>query len=127
MTTEHTTSEDTITEAENRSTENPTLGEYDGYEVNMAIRRVPDGARDPDEFAVNVYLPQAEADNVDIVRVDTAHGEVHADRLYLPEGHDRRRQDPIDIERPEEAVRYFTDDERWRDWTERFEQNHGLP
>lgn len=118
---------DTVEEAENRDSENPTLGKHNGYEFNMAIRREPDGAKYPDEFAVNVYLPRDGHENVDIVRVDTAHGITHVDRLYLPDGHDRRKHDPINIEQPEEAVVYFTEDGRWRDWVDRFESNHGLP
>ncbi|ERH13999.1 MAG: hypothetical protein J07HB67_00253 [halophilic archaeon J07HB67] len=93
----------------------------------MAIRRIPGGAEYPDEFAVNVYIPRENADNIDIVRVDTAHGETHVDRFYLPEGHDRRKHDPIEINRPEEAVAYFTEGGRWRNWVDRFESNHGLP
>lgn len=124
--------DETVAEAEDRTTVNPTLGRCRGYEVSLAIRRDPAEAAYPDDFAVSVYVSQADDSNVQIARVDTAHGSTHADRLYLPAGDTARKHDDIDIETPEEAVRYFTEtesavsDPRWREYTKRYDDNHGL-
>lgn len=117
-----------IKDAEDRDTENPSLGTHLGYEVHIAVRREPEGERYPDDFAVNIYIPFEEHDNVDIARVDTSHGFCHIDREYLPTGHPQRKHDKgFQTDRPEGAVKYFIDDGRWRDWVRRYQKNHGLP
>jgi hypothetical protein len=117
-----------IDEAENRQTTNPTVGTEMGYEVSLAIRREPPGARYPDDFGVNLYIAREGSDNIDIARVDTSHGGCHIDRLYLPEEHDQRHQDTgFQTKSPEGAVKYITDDDRWRSWVRRYDENHGLP
>lgn len=119
---------DLIDDAEDRQTENPTLGTHLGYEVHLAIRREPTGARYPDDFAVNIYIPRDDGANVDIARVDTSGGTCHIDRLYLPTGNDQRKHDEgFSTSRPEGAVMYFTEQGRWRNWVERYDANHGLP
>lgn len=65
--------------------------------------------------------------NVDIARIDTAHGGCHIDRLYLPENHDRPHDDSVFAARPEGAVSYLPDENRWREWLDRYDANHGLP
>jgi hypothetical protein len=116
-----------LDEAEDRATENPSLGIVDGYEVHIAIRRDPEGAQIPDEFAVNLYIPQGPGDNIDIARVDTSRGTSHIDRLYLPEGDPQRKHDEgLHTLKPEGAVKYITEKGRWRDWVRRFDENHGL-
>lgn len=120
--------EKTIDEAENRQTENPTVGIEMGYEVSLAIRRVPAGALHPDDFAVNLYIAREKDENDSIARVDTSHGECHIDRLYLPNGHKLRKHDKgFQTDNPEGAVKYMTEEDRWREWVQRYEQNHGLP
>ena len=115
-------------EAADRTTENPSLGTHLGYEVHIAVRRVPEGATYPDDFGVNMYIPRSDGDNIDIARVDTDHGACHIDRFYLPEGHDKRHHDfGFSTDRPEGAIRYFTENDNWREWVERYEENHGLP
>ena len=122
------TTRDLIDDASDRTTENPSLGTHLGYEVHIAIRRDPPGTTYPDDFAVTLYIPREDGTNVDIARVDTSGGLCHIDRLYLPEGHDQRKHDEgFSTLRPEGAVTYATDEERWREWVERYEQNHGLP
>ncbi|MEZ3115869.1 hypothetical protein RYH80_08055 [Halobaculum sp. MBLA0147] len=93
----------------------------------MAVRRDPQGEPNPDDFAVNLYVRPGSGENVDIARIDTAHGFTHVDRYYLPEGHDRRKHDEIAIETPEQAVVYVTDGDRWQVWLERYVDNHGAP
>lgn len=128
MTSKNDKDKTLIDEAENRATENPSLGTVDGYEVHIAIRREPEGEKEPDDFAVNLYIPQDDVDNIPIARVDTSHGLCHIDRLYLPEGHDQRKHDKgFQTKRPEGAVKYMTENGRWRDWVQRFDKNHGLP
>lgn len=70
----------------------------------------------PDDFVVTVYYRDEERDeNVEIARVDTAHGFTHFDRLY--------RRDT-----PKERVEWdFWDamdhlDRNWRTYAETFEQ-----
>jgi len=117
-----------IDEAENRSTTNPAVGTEMGYEVSLAIRRVPPGALYPDDFGVNLYIAREGHDNIDVARVDTSHGVCHIDRLYLPDGHKQRRQDEgFQTQNPEGAVKYMTEEDRWRDWVQRYDENHGLP
>lgn len=114
--------------AENRDTENPTLGTHLGYEVHISVRREPKGEAYPDDFAVNMYIPQADRNNIDIARVDTSRRPCHIDRMYLPRSHEKHKHDKgFQTSRPEGAVKYFTEDDRWRDWVERYEENHGLP
>lgn len=117
-----------IHEAENRQTVNPTVGTEMGYEVSLAIRRVPAGALYPDDFGVNLYIAREGSDNIDIARVDTSHDGCHIDRLYLPDGHEQRHQDKgFQTQNPEGAVKYITEEDRWRDWVRRYDENHGLP
>ena len=119
---------DLIDDAEHRQTENPTLGTEMGYEVSLSIEREPSGAVYPDEFGVNLYIAQEGIDNIDIARVDTAHSGCHIDRFYLPTGHPQRQEDyGFQTESPEGAVKYITDNDRWRDWVRRYDENHGLP
>lgn len=117
-----------IEEAENRQTENPTVGVEMGYEVSLAIRRVPSGELYPDEFSVNLYIAQEGSGNIDIARVDTSRIGCHIDRLYLPDSHSQQQHDRgFQTDNPEGAVKYMTDDDRWQEWVQRYEENHGLP
>jgi len=119
---------DVIDDAADRQTENPTLGVEMGYEVSLAIEREPSGAIYPDDFGVNLYIAQKGTENIDIARIDTDHSGCHIDRLYLPTGHSQRREDyGFQTASPEGAVTYLTDDDRWRDWIRRYDENHGLP
>lgn len=105
-----------------------TLGRHLGYRVQVAVRRKPPGARAPDEFAVNVFVPGPDGENVDIVRIDTAHDGVHADRLYLPVDDPRRFEDyGVTFHSPEEVLRHIHEGNRWRSFLERYDRNHGLP
>lgn len=104
-----------------------TLGWHLGYRVQAAIDWDPPGARAPDEFAVNVFVPNRDGDNVDVVRIDTAHAGCHVDRLYLPEGDRSRLRDyGVTVYSPEEAIGRFVVG-RWREYLERYDENHGLP
>ncbi|GAA0539116.1 hypothetical protein ABNG02_14405 [Halorubrum ejinorense] len=126
--TENENDKKLIDEAEHRQTENPTVGTEMGYEVSLAIRRVPSGALYPDDFGVNLYIAQEGSDNIDIARVDTSHGDCHIDRLYLPQKHEQRKHDKgFQTDNPEGAVKYMTEEDRWRDWVRRYDKNHGLP
>jgi len=125
---DNTTETDMIDDAEDRRTENPTVGVAMGYEVSLAIEREPSGAVYPDEFGVNLYIARNGTENIDIARIDTDHSGCHIDRLYLPTGHPQRLEDyGFQASSPEGAVTYITDDDRWREWVQRYDQNHGLP
>lgn len=105
-----------------------TLGRQLGVPVQAAVSQHPPGAPAPDEFAVNVFVPDADGRNVDVVRIDTAHDGCHVDRLYLPEGDPRRREDyGMTLFSPREALRFLTETDRWRRFVERFAETHGLP
>lgn len=58
------------------------LGEYRD-EVYFLAGRARPGLNEPEEFAVTVYYnDERTEENVEIVRIDTAHGYTHIDRLY---------------------------------------------
>lgn len=118
----------TIGRAEDRQTENPVVGVESGYEVSLAIRRDPPGSKYPDDFAVNLYIAQSNGENIDIARVDTSRIGCHIDRPYLPDGDPNQQHDKRFLtDRPEGAVAYMIEDDRWRDWVQKYDQNHGLP
>lgn len=126
--TDHLDTDSLMEGATNRETTNPTIGTHNGYEVRVAAARSPPDAPYPDEFSVNLYVPRSDGENVDIARVDTAGDGCHIDRLYLPRGHRQRKHDyTFQTARPEGAIQYVLDNERWREWIERYETNHGLP
>lgn len=62
-----------------------------------------------------------EPEATDIARVDTAHGAIHADRLY-------RRDEPtdfdVDVDDVWDAAHYLT--ERWKRYVEEYRKTHGL-
>lgn len=105
-----------------------TVGHYDDRAVVLAVHREPDGAPAPDEFGANLFVPIANGENVDVVRVDTAHDDCHVDRLYLPRGHPDRREDySLTLFSPEEVLEWLLAERRWADFVERYDRNHGLP
>lgn len=105
-----------------------TLGRHLGYPVRVAVRKRPPDARVPDEFAVNVFVPDPDGENVDVVRFDTAHAGIHVDRLYLPHDDPRRFEDySVTFHSPEEVLRHLHERGRWRSFLERYDRNHGLP
>jgi hypothetical protein len=104
------------------------IGSHLGYRVFVGPHRRPDGAPLPDEFGLNLFIPNKDGENASIARIDTDHDGCHIDRLYLPEGHRRRRQDySVDVFSPEGALRYFLEHDRWQEWVEKYDANHGLP
>jgi len=104
------------------------IGVYEGWPVHIAISQAPANAPVPDRFGVNLFVPDAEGENVDIARIDTAHAGCHIDRLYLPVDHPERTEDyTIQCDTPREAYEHFVEDGRWRYYVERYDQNHGLP
>ena len=76
-------------------------------------------AEDPNEFAVvSYYRDSSERRNVEIIRIDTAHGFTHIDRLYL------ENQGKEEVEWGLwEAVEDVT--ENWRRYARLYEDNHG--
>jgi hypothetical protein len=94
------------------------LGTYRGHEYLLRVRVEPSFDA-PEEFAGVVYHRDPDAgENVEIARIDTAHGFTHFDRLY-------RRDQPK--ERVDwglwEAVRRLR--ENWRTYAESFEKREG--
>jgi hypothetical protein len=58
------------------------LGTYRGRDYLLRGEAIP-GLNDPEEFAVVLYYKDANSEeNVQIARVDMAHGYTHIDRLY---------------------------------------------
>lgn len=82
------------------------VGRYEGHTVLLSVLADPSLEADaPEESAVNLLVPRPDGSNVDVARIDTAHGGVHYDRLYLPEGHPRRRDYSVDVVDYREAQR----------------------
>lgn len=106
-----------------------TVGTHRGRRVFFGISRTPPSARVPDEFGVNLFVPNADGENVSIARIDT-HARVgcHVDRHYLPAEHpDYKHDSSVTVFSPEEAVSWFLDGDRWRRFVTEFDRNHGLP
>lgn len=104
------------------------IGVYDGWPIHVAVSQEPASAVAPQEFAVNLFVPNENGENVDIARIDTDHRGCHMDRLYLPEGHDERREDyTVQYEDPDEAFGHFVREREWEYYTRRYDENHGLP
>ncbi|ESP88011.1 DUF7718 family protein [Candidatus Halobonum tyrrellensis] len=94
------------------------LGRYAGHEYFLTASARP-GFDDPAEFAVVVHYNDVEtSESVQVVRIDTAHGFVHIDRLY------RRDQpkDELDLGFWD-AVEYA--EEHWRTYAEGHEDGVG--
>lgn len=102
-----------------------TLGQHLNRTAVVSIRQRPAAADAPDEFAANLSIPGHTA--IDVFRVDTAHSGCHADRLYLPENHPRRREDySVQFTSPDEVLRWLLNGDRWRTFIEQYNENHGL-
>lgn len=94
------------------------LDDYRGCFFRLSTRVQPD-FNDVQEFAVIVHYTDDTDTAVDIVRIDTAHGYTHIDRLY------RRDQpkDAIDFTW-EEAEDHLKGN--WRKFARRYDRTHGL-
>lgn len=104
------------------------VGKYRGWPVHLGVSQTPKDADVPDEFAVNLFVPNPDGENVDIARIDTAHAGCHIDRLYLPTDHPERREDyGIQYATPAAAVAHFIRDETWAYYARRYDEVHGLP
>jgi len=103
------------------------LGRYRRRRILLGVSRRPEEARAPDEFGVNCFVPNEHGENVDVLRVDTAHAGCHVDRLYLPTDHPRRRDYGPTFHSPEAVFEWLTTDDRWRGFVDLFDRNHGLP
>ena len=60
------------------------LGKYGDRVYLMSIKPEPSKIQDTEDvedFSISVYY-KTESDNVEVVRIDDAHGDVHMDRLY---------------------------------------------
>jgi len=104
------------------------LGTCRGWPVHIAVSQEPSAAPAPQEFGVNLFVPNAEGENIDIARIDTAHAGCHIDRFYLPENHDERTEDySVQYETPQGAITHFLQNEEWKYYARRYEETHGLP
>jgi hypothetical protein len=80
------------------------LGEYrgDDYFLVGFVEPEPGGSFNPDEDADNYGVQVSRSssspleDNRQIVRMDTAHGYPHLDKLYLPPDSDEDRKDRLE-------------------------------
>lgn len=96
------------------------LGDYRGLAYFLTVSVEPDFDRVSD-FAVVLHFAAAFGNEVrvQVARIDTAHGEVHFDRLY-------RRDQPkdFDVEMTHlEAERHLR--ENWRRYAAAYERAHG--
>lgn len=108
-------------------TQTVEIGRYEGRPVALGSSREPPGAPAPDDFGVNLFVPNERGGNVDVVRIDTAHDGCHVDRLYLSEGDRLRRDYGLTLRSPEAVVDWLLEDERWRTFVELYDEHHGLP
>lgn len=94
---------------------NYRLGTYQGRRYFLGGRAEPTEQR-PEEFSVSVYYrdPLIESD-VEIARVDTAHGYTHFDQLYRRDGNKK----PVDWSYWE-AIEMLL--ENWRTYARRYEE-----
>jgi hypothetical protein len=64
----------------------PLKGEYKGRKYHIMVRPDPSQIdRDPkeiEEFCIAIYFINKKGEREQIVRIDTAHGQVHIDKLY---------------------------------------------
>ena len=93
------------------------LGEYGGQVYFLSARARPDFDA-PKEFAATVYYNDTETEsNVEIARIDTAHGRTHFDKLY------RRNEpkEPLDVDFWT-AIERLEDD--WRTYAASHERTH---
>lgn len=66
-----------------RMQESYELEPYAGRPYHLSIRGDPD-LQSPDDFGVTIYYNDPETyESVDVARIDTAHGRVHLDKLFL--------------------------------------------
>lgn len=108
-------------------TETVQLGRHRDRRVLLGTTRRPEDAPAPDEFGVDCFVPTVHGQNVDVVGVDTAHAGCHVDRLYPPVDHPERRDYGLTFHSPEAVSEWLTTAERWREFIDRFDRNHGLP
>jgi hypothetical protein len=90
------------------------LGIYAGNRYLLSVRA--DDFNEPDDFCVTLYYKDAETDeNIEVARIDTAHGYTHIDRLY-------RRDEPKEEFDGNvwDACEYL--EENWRDFARSYEK-----
>lgn len=105
-----------------------SLGVFKGWPIHIAVSQEPADAPAPQNFGVNLFVPNENGENVDIARIDTAHEGCHIDRLYLPKDHPERQHDyTVQYETPDEAFGHFVQSREWEYMAKRHDENHGLP
>lgn len=94
------------------------LGTFSGHRYILRGHAEPTDEQ-PDEFSVTVYYRNASTEeNVEVARIDTAHGYVHFDRLY------RRDQPKEKVDWGYwEAVTELM--ENWRTYARNYDNAHG--
>lgn len=102
------------------------LGQFRGRTVHLAVRAEPSlSAPAPASFAVTLFVPRRDGQNVVIARIDTSDAGVHFDRRYLPTGDPRRKDYGVQVPDHRAAQRHLVD--RWRTYAELYAENHGWP
>lgn len=94
------------------------LGSFRGYESSLHVSASP-SLENAEEFTVTVYYSLSSSDNVEIARIDTAHGYTHFDRLYRRD----RLKDPVSWDWDEAEVHLRSN---WRRYAERYDDVYGL-
>lgn len=108
-------------------TQTTQIGRHRGHVAAVGVSRNPEEAPAPDEFGVNLFVTNEHGENVDVVRVDTAHDGCHVDRLHLPEEHPKRRDYSLTFYSPEAVFEWLTAGGRWQSFLDAYGENHGLP
>lgn len=94
--------------------------------MHLAVRADPSlAARAPASFAVTLFVPRYDGQNIVIARIDTSDAGVHFDRRYLPIDHPLRKDYGVEVPDHRAAQRRIVD--RWRTFAELHAANHGWP
>lgn len=105
--------------------EAPTVPEYTypldfyrGQKFHITVRLDPD-ANNVQDFAVTLHYTDDAGEEVEIVRIDTAHSQTHMDRLFRSPPNKL----PMDLEWHEAEDQLRQD---WRKYARRYDNTHGL-
>ena len=96
------------------------LGTYNGHSYFLCGKADP-GFNDPSYFAAIIYFRDSSAtENVEIARIDNAHGRAHLHKL----DRSTEEQEYKDVDQWD-AMKFLEDN--WRTYAEMYQKAHGRP
>lgn len=99
------------------------LKEYRERMIQIGVRSEP-SLDSPESWAVFLFFEDGEGKRTHIARFDTAHGQVHLDRLYREESGETK-QFETDVSTPYDAEKYLR--ENWLSFCQKYADAHGFP